>query len=309
MVTDDRGLSRSRSAHRFEGAMRKVVDRNFLQSPYLREYLAATRKNIAVITDYAAMEAFKGDALANISQASAILCEFPKQVVVLKSTGIISQLKGRRCGFTRRMIDWSQSDGFPSWCDGLAQAKAGTTSLLRQVLENGKAADAHLQRMRDDQLSYGENLEAHSKNFTAAELKALRSGAPISKDMFAKISNHILEMAAFLFEQHPHFTSLPPARELPYTFIFRYAVAGYIVALRWIAVGGAKTVKPEKIRNDVVDATFAAYATYFQGLLSDDVKAQEIFAETKQVMRLFLSVPPPPNHIAARLAKASNSSV
>jgi hypothetical protein len=57
----------------------------------------------------------------------------------------------------------------------------------------------------------------------------------------------------------------PPALELPYTFIFRYALAGYLVALRWMAVGGAKNVKPEKIRNDIVDATFAAYATYFQG--------------------------------------------
>ena len=35
-------------------------------------------------------------------------------------------------------------------------------------------------------------------------------------------------------------------RELPYTFIFRYALAGYLVALRWMAVGGAKYVKPEK---------------------------------------------------------------
>ena len=44
-------------------------------------------------------------------------------------------------------------------------------------------------------------------------------------------------------------------RALPYTFIFRYALAGYLVALRWMAVGGAKNVKPEKIRNDIVDAS------------------------------------------------------
>jgi hypothetical protein len=43
-------------------------------------------------------------------------------------------------------------------------------------------------------------------------------------------------------------------RELPYTFIFRYALAGYLVALRWMAVAGAKNVKPEKSRNDIVDA-------------------------------------------------------
>jgi hypothetical protein len=66
--------------------MRKIVDSNYPQSPELREYLAASRKNFAVLTDYVAMEAFKGDTLANISSATEILCGFPNQVIVLKST-------------------------------------------------------------------------------------------------------------------------------------------------------------------------------------------------------------------------------
>jgi hypothetical protein len=93
-------------------SMRKLVDRNFLQSPQFREYLLVSRKNFAVLTDYAAMEAFKGDTLANISSAMEILSEFPKQVIILKNTSIICQLKGRRCGFTRRMIDKKQTEGF-----------------------------------------------------------------------------------------------------------------------------------------------------------------------------------------------------
>jgi hypothetical protein len=58
--------------------MRKIVDRNFLQALELRDYLAASRKNHAVLTDYTAMEAFKGDALVNISSAAEILCQFPE---------------------------------------------------------------------------------------------------------------------------------------------------------------------------------------------------------------------------------------
>jgi hypothetical protein len=288
--------------------VKKVVDRNFLQSPRLREFFAARRKNIAVITDYAAMEAFKGDALANISQAAAILCEFPKQVAVLKSTSIVSQLKGRRCGFTRRMIDWDQSDNFGDWCGALEQAKAGNKDLLRQLLENGKEADATLEVIKDAQSDYAENLEAHAERFTVAELKALRSNAPFPEGMFEKVSQHILELAAVLFAEQPGFKGLlPTAQELPYTFIFRYAVAGYILALRWIAVGGAKKVKPENIRNDMVDATFAAYATYFQGLLTDDAKANEIFAETKRLVNVFLSVPPLPDHAMKKMAAAKAS--
>jgi hypothetical protein len=140
--------------------------------------------------------------------------------------------------------------------------------LQRQIIDNGREADPHLKRMRDDQQNYAANLDGMAKNFTEAELKALRKHEPITQEMFGKIRSHVLEMAAFLFMSHPHFTELPAARELPYTFIFRYAIAGYLVALRWISVGGAKSAKPEKIRNDIVDAAYAAYATYFQGLLS-----------------------------------------
>jgi hypothetical protein len=277
--------------------MQKIVDRNYLQSPNLRDYLAASRRNRVVLTDYAAMEAFKGDALQNIATATEVVREFPKQVVVLKSTNVISTLKGRRCGFTRRMVDRDQTWGFPEWCEHLARAAAGNEDLQRQTIENGKEADAHLKRMCDDQQNYAANLEAMAKTFTEAELKTLRKHEPISEEMFAKIQSHVLEIAAFLFTAHPHFTELPRARELPYTFIFRYAMAVCLVAVRRLSVGGAKNVKPEKIRNDIVDATYAAYATYFQGLLSFDAGANEIYADAKFLIGLFLTTPPPPDHI------------
>ena len=138
--------------------------------------------------------------------------------------------------------------------------------MQHQIVENRKEADAHLKRMRNDQQNYAENLDAMAKNFSEAELKVLRKHEPISDEMFGKKQGHVLEMAAFLFEAHPNFIELPTARELPYTFIFRYAMAGYLIARRWMSVGGARNVKSEKIRNDIVDCTYAAYATYFQGL-------------------------------------------
>jgi hypothetical protein len=273
--------------------MRKIVDRSYLQSPKLRDYLAASRSNRVVLTDYAAMEAFKGDALINVVTATEILRDFPKQVIVLKCTNVIAGLKGRRCGFTRRMVDRDQTRGFPEWCEHLARAVAGDKDLQHQILENGKEADAHLMRMRDDQQNYAENLDAIAKNFSEAELKVLRKHEPISDEMFGKIQGHVVEMAAFLFTAHPIFNGPPTARELPHTFIFRYAMAGYLIALRWMSVGGARNVKPEKLRNDIVDGTYAAYATYFQGLLSLDAGANEIYADAKFLIGLFLATPPP----------------
>jgi hypothetical protein len=229
-----------------------------------------------------------------------ILCEFPKQVIALKPTGIICQLKGRRCGFTRRMISKDETRGFPGWCEGLAKARAGGKNLERQILEAGKEADAQLKRMLDAQETYGANLEEESKSYTDAELKALRARSPMSLDIFDKIFGKILNRARLLIEAHANIAALPPARELPYTFIFRYALAGYMLDLRWIGVGGAKNVKAGRIRNDIVDATLAAYATYFQGLLSDDAKAKEVYDDAKAFLKVVLAYPPPPDHVAAR---------
>jgi hypothetical protein len=66
--------------------MRKVVDSNFLRSPTLREYLSEGTGNCAVLIDYAAMEAHKGDTLETIYRSMEILTEFPSQVIVLKGT-------------------------------------------------------------------------------------------------------------------------------------------------------------------------------------------------------------------------------
>ena len=41
--------------------MRKVIDSNYLQAPKLRDYFHKSNTNLAVITYYVAMEAYKGD--------------------------------------------------------------------------------------------------------------------------------------------------------------------------------------------------------------------------------------------------------
>ena len=69
------------------------------------------------------------------------------------------------------------------------------------------------------------------------------------------------------------------------------------IALRWMSVGGARNVKPEKVPNDIVDDTYAAYATSFQGLLSLGAGAIDIYADAKFLAGLFLATPPPTDHV------------
>jgi hypothetical protein len=69
---------------------------------------------MAVLTDYAAMEAHKDDTLEMLYRSMGIVAEFPKQVIVLKGTQAVCALSGRASGLQRRMIDKSKPEALPN---------------------------------------------------------------------------------------------------------------------------------------------------------------------------------------------------
>jgi hypothetical protein len=119
--------------------VRIVIDSNFIQSDRLRAYLANSLTNYVVITDYAAMEAYKADTLDMLYRSMGVLGECP-QVIILKGTQAICGLSGRAAGLQRRMIDQQQTRGFADYCRHLAAARAGNLSLQAQLLEHARAS-------------------------------------------------------------------------------------------------------------------------------------------------------------------------
>lgn len=115
-----------------------------------------------------------------------------------------------------------------------------------------------------------------AKTYAQDELRLLRGRNPYSEGMIEKLITNVLHVAAKLFEGHPSVRRWPRRMDLPNIFIFRAALCAYLLALDWISAGGAKGAKPTTIRNDMVDLNFAACATYFDGLLSNDDKVQRI---------------------------------
>ena len=130
--------------------MRKVIDSNMLQSEVLRTYLSHSKENCAVLTDYAAMEAYKGDTLQSIYKSMEILATRPKQVIVLKGTQAICGLRGRKSGLQRRMIDESQTRGFEEYCRDLRTARNGSRALEQNLLAHGREANSHMEQILVD---------------------------------------------------------------------------------------------------------------------------------------------------------------
>jgi hypothetical protein len=270
--------------------MRTVVDSNFLQDDGLRAYLSKSPVNMAVLTDYAAMEAHKADTLEMLYRSMAIVSEFPKQVIVLKGTQAVCALSGRASGLQRRMIDQEQTRGFAEYCRHLAAARRGDLSLQAQLLELARAARLQMERILYDVQDFGGAVEELANLFNNNEIQIIRKSTPYTRKMAAKMMQQILMMARVLFDRHPRVTKLPPIRELPNTFLFRTALCMYLLAKRWISVD-VHQARAARIRNDLVDVNFAVFATYFDAFLTADRKINELYYEMDWVLKHVFVIP------------------
>ena len=268
--------------------MQKIVDSNFLQSDELRAYLAASPDNEAVITDYAAMEAHKGNTLKSIYKSMEILCGFPRQVVILKSTIIVCGLRGRAADLRQPLIDQDQTEHFPTYCGQLQAAKASNLALQREILEHGRVAIAQMARVETDVALMPEVFADMAEAFTPDEISIIRRSLPYTEIMIDKVMRSVMMLATNFFKNHPNAGWLPTAEELPNTFIFRFSLCAYLLHLCWISQGSQATIKPEKLRNDLIDVNFAAFATYFDGLLSADKKLTRIYFQAELILREIL---------------------
>jgi hypothetical protein len=262
---------------------RMVVDTNYLQSEALRDYLEETRNNVAVITPYVEIEMFKGDAPVNVLESTALIAEHPKKVVLTKDSNSVARLKGRKKGVKKRLTSGKRSSEFRKWCRHTRKrAKAGDRQSTEQISRNAANARAQLADMRQNAETFQENLNEVRARYTDEELAAFRKGAPFTPKLVDKIRDQTIEMTQQFFEAHPDRLAWPPKDDLLYTYVFRFALCARLQALYVISRGPAKDVK--RLPNDFIDVSVAAYATLFDGLLSNDAMTNDIYEKARYLL-------------------------
>jgi hypothetical protein len=282
---------------------RMVVDKNMLEDPEnlgpkhpLRAWLAASKDHIAVVTDYAQLEMLKGNALKNILKSTEILVEFPKQVHILKPITTVSSLKGKKKALKKRLSSGGATRAFRKWCGTRARAVAGDARFAEKIVKRGEQATLQLADIFTNMAGFAENILDATTAFTDDELGTLRRHEPITDAIVLKILDGTLRLAETFFLLHPDRKKPPAIYDVPYTFIFRFALCALLHALHWRVRGGAEDRLAERMRNDVIDVTYAAYALCFDGLLSEDKMVREIYDNAQAMLALFTKHAPKPPH-------------
>ena len=294
---------------------RMVVDKNMLEYPKnlgknhpLRAWLAASEDHVVVVTDYAQLEMLKGNALKNILKSTEILAEFPKQVHILKPITTVSGLKGKKKALKKRMTSGGGTRSFRRWCGQRARAATGDKKLEEKIVKTGGQAALQLADMLEDMKGFADNIQDATAKFTEEELGILRRHEPVTDAIVLKILEGTLNLADKFFLLHPDIKKQPKVHEVPHTFIFRFALCAYLHALHWRVRGGAQDRLAEKMRNDVIDVSYAAYALCFDGVLSDDKLVKEIQDNGRAMLQLFTKhAPKPPRRRAKRSSAAAEA--
>jgi hypothetical protein len=258
---------------------RKVIDTNFLQDKDLRRYLSETRKNLAVIPDYVAMEIYKAASKQQLADQMSILSAYPEQVVILKNTYVACQQSPDPVRLHRRLIDRKQTREFPDFCRAVRELVRGNAAAQRDFEEHKAAANEHLDFVRDEMEDLHFTIEEIRDTYGPDDLKSFRENGLLSDSLVKKFMFLVMRTSKLMFEETLAI-EMPNWKLLPNTYICRYSVCCHYLALKAAAAGKIGT-NPERWRNRVVDSSIAAYATFFHGVLSRDKEVLENHRQTR----------------------------
>lgn len=252
--------------------MRMVVDSNYLQSDKLISYLSKP-ENQVILTDQVSYEAFGSD----IYKALEILSNYADQVFILKRTKTISSQSFRGAGLQKRMIDHKDTKRFKAFSNKILDPSKRDKDFLSSIKIQQAEVQRDLHRIKNEAAKMGEVISKYFSSMSKTEASLLRAGEFYSDDTSNILFKRIENMTLQVLSGHPNITQKKSHKEFYNAYLFRSCVCFYFVAQEWHLNGGLNSVKSKTMMNDMLDMQIVAYATYFDGLLTNDKKAKRMY--------------------------------
>jgi hypothetical protein len=284
----------SSAYHSLNPTMHKVVDAGALYSDELAAFFAASRDNVAVITDIMSIEALKREGLRDddlhyFRRAFQTLADNSGRVVVLRSTPELAKTIPRVSAVPASLYDLENTASFSDFC--AVVLGNGTPSMI-----------AHVQANQVRSRQFMEKLTAQGSEMMRSGIGDMATLWPpdiikefvqgsLGSAFFRHAHSSILCAAAERIEHA--FPNNPLAfagngsvpEELLYWQPFRYAVAMHALAATWVGNRGYETAKAERLRNDSIDMFYVAYGTYFDGVITRDNRLCKLWELTTMILR------------------------
>jgi hypothetical protein len=225
--------------------MIKIIDVGYLRDERVEAYLKDDVNNLLAFTVFACMEALKADYNSK--------------------------------NFRETFIDKEQTLTFPEFCIRVSRVDDSDTEFAKNLLEKSQRATECLDGIADNAALMLKAITAYSREMDKGFLKNIRTGKKWKIDEYQYVCTQVLEACKKIFQKKINETQLPTKENFLNHYIFRYTLSCFLLVLKWLTDRGWTSHPAEKVRNDTVDMSYVAFATYFDGVLSKDKKINSIY--------------------------------
>jgi hypothetical protein len=254
-----------------------VVDTSYLNDPRLRDYLAKSETNFVALTEFLGMQVY---CASRFYDKIKILAEFPKQVIVLRPTDAVRDLRLSANDMRVAMVSSDQTNGFADFCARVSLAEAGDVTEQVRIAVARDRCLAKVEEVIETARRIPPLIEEIRAGYSKHDLRVLTTKNFVNRRLDVQLSRNITHTAIELFRAH---STLPSPTELPYTFIYRFAVVANFHTLIKVAEGPTPT-NPRHLYNNLVDMNFVTYATYYEGILSADELLMDVSVQVRNYL-------------------------
>ena len=264
--------------------MRVVIDSNRVQSEELERFLASAPGHRAVVTDWLMMEAYKGDTQRSIYKSLGVLAKFPRQVIVLRNTGICMC---RRVGpqMASRLIWDEHTRTFPRFISEIADAQAGNALIEQSLFWRGEKASERMEALMDIADLLMDGHRSMSAVLTSRNIAAIRTNKDVPTDILKRVFEISDSVSQGFREQIDGSVPHERGKRFGDDFLFRVGIGVTASFLEWVRTGSPPIIKAAKVRNDHVDSMLAVFGTYFNGVMSGDRRLQRIHLLSRKLLQ------------------------
>lgn len=271
---------------------RLVVDSNMIQSPMLRDYLAEGGGNLAVLADVLWVEMYKQGSLPGVTAAFSVIRDFPDQLIVLRPGREIAEIDPTEPGFARLMCRDGVAGDIRDMTAALNLAMEGDSSVLAGLAAHWSDAARVMDGMLEGAAEIAASLPEVADTFTPNEVRQFRCTERLSVSMQEKVFGATDQIHETLLGGYATLPGHLCERRRYDGYLYRLSLAIVVYSLWWIRNGNQMPKRLDRVRNDIIDLTFAVYATYFTGLMSEDAKARWMYQHLCGGLRFAGATPP-----------------
>ena len=266
--------------------MKKIIDVGYLRDKNVEAYLKADVDNVLVFHNYTYLEAMKGVGSYNMKKSLEIVAKYTNQIQAVIGIDEIMMVDYNSTNFKETFISKELTLILRKFCLRVSKADDSDTEDAKDLVRRSRAATQDLDKMMGVGVLMPIIIETYIQEMDKDFVKYVRTGKKWTMKEYEFVRSHVHEICKKPFKEI-YGTQLSEKENILNHYIFRDNLTTFFLALKWVTEHGWINYPVEKMRNDIIDMHYVTFATYFDGVLSNDKKINSIYQQAIDLIAFY----------------------